>query len=188
MTLRYEFLLFAIVFFGFMAVVGAVQAHRKKEKAYYIGSLVGFSFVFVFVLILLYQFILALVLMAAIGVLSVVALPTAMRVQRRKIAKQIKRIDLSGLSDPLRIRDFFTWKGWLKLAIRWGVWKTAGIYCLFPMIVIVAALYILIMYVIVRIEFVVVNTIFLTIFNLVLWHNLLSTVLKESQLSKPQEP
>ena len=36
MKLPYELFLFGVAFFGFMAVVKAVQAHRKKEKAYYL--------------------------------------------------------------------------------------------------------------------------------------------------------
>jgi len=66
----YGLLFFGVAFFGFMVVVGVVQARRKKEKAYYISAIVSFLMLLFSIFIILNQFILALILFIAIPILS----------------------------------------------------------------------------------------------------------------------
>jgi len=113
--------LFGVAFFGFIAVVNAVQAHRKKERAYYLAAVVGFLVLFAFVSAFLNQLILALVLVVATGILSIAGLPKLLKTQERELTKQLQDVDLSA---PLKRRDFLTNKGWLKLTSKWGLWKT----------------------------------------------------------------
>ena len=121
----YGLILFGVAFFGFMAVVNAVLAHRKKEKAYYLGAMVGFLMFLTAIFIILNQVIFVLVLMVATAILGVAVLPKTMKAARRELVKQLQEADLSA---PLRVRDFFTNIGWFKLASKWGLLKTL---CLF---------------------------------------------------------
>jgi len=130
----YGLIFFGVAFFGFMVVVGVVQARRKKERAYYISAMVSFLLLLFSIVIILNQFALALVLFAvlivAIPILSIVGLPKLREAMRRDLLKQLQETDLSS---PLRGRDFLTWKAWLKLASRWGIRKTMCFYSLFMM-------------------------------------------------------
>jgi len=114
-------MLFGVAFFGFMVIVGVVKARRKKEKAYYISAVVSFLMLLSSIFVILSQFILVLVLFIAIGILSVAGLPKIIDVLRREPLMELQETDLSS---PLRVRDLLTWKGWFKLASRWGVGKT----------------------------------------------------------------
>jgi len=125
MNLPYELFLFGVGFFGFLAIVGLVQAHRKREKTYYLSAMVGFLVVTAFVFAFLNQLIFALILIVVTGVLSIVGLPRLLKVQEREMVKQLQNADLSA---PLRVREFLTNIWWFKLASKWGLWKTM---CLF---------------------------------------------------------
>lgn len=184
----YGAIFFLVIFFGFVAVVSIVQARRKKEKTYYLAAMVGFLMLSVFFLALLNQFILSFVLLVAIGVLSAAALPKMIKTQRREMAKQLaKQLQEVDFSAPLRVRDFLTWKGWLKLAYRWSVWKTVSIYSLIGATVIAMISYtILSMYGTMNIWLVVGYTISSTIIIFILFYRQISKALKESELSKPQ--
>ncbi len=143
MDLPYELFLFGVAFFGFMTVVSVVQARRKKEKAYYLGALVGFVMLLAFVSASLNQLILALILIVATGILSIAGLPKMLNVQKRELAKQLQEADLSA---PLRVRDFFTTKWWLKLASELGLFKTMCLYYLLCVVIIGGILFILSMF------------------------------------------
>jgi len=126
----YGLMLFGVAFFGFMVVVGVVQARRKKEKAYYIGTVVSFLFLLFSIFIILNQFILALILFVAITLLSIAGLPKMMKTMKREPLKELQETDFSA---PLRVRELLTWKGWFKLESRWGVRKTMCLYSLLNM-------------------------------------------------------
>jgi len=140
MSLPFELFLYGVAFFGFMAVVNAVQAYRKKEKAYYLAAMLGFVVVLAFVFAFFNQLILALILVIAAGILSIAALPKTMKAARRELAKQLQTADLSA---PLRVRDFFTNVGWLKLASKWGLWKTMCFFYLLSVVIIGGIFFIL---------------------------------------------
>jgi len=126
MNLPYELFLFGVAFFGFLAVANAVQAHRQKEKTYYLGAMVSFLMFLIAIFILLNQVIFVLILMVATAILGVAALPKTMKATRRILVKQLQEVDLSA---PLRVRDFFTNVGWFKLASKWGLWKSMCLFC-----------------------------------------------------------
>ena len=129
----YGLMLFGVAFFGFMAVVNAVQAHRKKEKTYYLGSMIGFVVLLAFVFAFLNQLILAFILMIATGIFSIAVLLKLLKIQGRELAEQLQEADLS---EPLRVRDFFTNIGWFKLASKWGLWKTMCLFYLLSVVII----------------------------------------------------
>ena len=126
----YGLMLFGVAFFGFMVVVGVVQARRKKEKAYYISAMVSFLMLFLSIFVVLNQFILVGILFVATIILSIVGLPKITKVMRREPFKELQETDLSA---PLRIKDFLTWKGWFKLTSSWGIRKTLCLYSLLNM-------------------------------------------------------
>lgn len=133
MNFPFELFLCSVAFFGFMAVVGVLQAHRKKEKAYYLSSMASFLMTLIFVLAFLNQIILALILLVATGILSIILLPKTQKVTEREMAKQRQKADLSA---PLRVRDFLTNVGWLKLASKYGLWKTMFLIYLLSVVII----------------------------------------------------
>ena len=118
-------LLFGVAFFGFMAVINAVQAYRKKERAYYLAATVGFMVLRAFVFASLNQLVFVLILVIAAGILSIAGLPKLLKIQERELISKLQKADLS---EPLRVIDFFTNTGWFKLASAWRLWKTM---CLF---------------------------------------------------------
>ena len=133
MNLPYELFLFAVAFFGFLTVVSAMRAHRKKEKAYYLGAMLGVLMVLTAIFIILNQVIFVLVLMVAAAILGVAAYPKAMKAARREMVNQLQEADLSA---PIRVRDFFTNIGWFKLASKWVVWKTMRLFYLLSVLII----------------------------------------------------
>jgi hypothetical protein len=128
-------LLLAVFFCGVMAAVNLVQAHRKKERTYYIGAVVGcFLMSLAGISIILGQILLGLILFGSTVVLSVVSLPKMIRMREGEALKLLREGELSA---PIGWREFLTLialvptsKGWLKLASRWGVWKTVCFYSL----------------------------------------------------------
>jgi hypothetical protein len=122
-----ELLLFAVVFFGVMVAANLVQAHRKKERTYYLGAVVGFLMSLAGISIILGQILLGLILFVSMAVLSVVSLPKMIRMREREALTLLREVELSA---PIGWREFLTSKGWLKLASRWGAWKTVCFYSL----------------------------------------------------------
>ncbi len=108
-----------------MAVVNALQAYQKRERAYYLAAMVGFLVLLAFVFAFLNQPIVALVLVVSTGIVSIAGLPKLLKTQERELTNQLREVDLSA---PLKRREFLTSKGWLKLTSKWGLWKTM---CLF---------------------------------------------------------
>jgi NADH:ubiquinone oxidoreductase subunit 6 (subunit J) len=124
----YELFLFGVAFFGFMAVVGVVQAHRKREKTYYLSAMVCFVMLLAFIFFFLNQPILALTIIITAGILSIVELPKMLKVRERELTKRLQEKDFSA---PLRKRYFLSDIWWLKLASKWGLRKTI---CLFYLV------------------------------------------------------
>ena len=110
----YGLILFGVAFFGFMTVVGVVQARRKKEKAYYISAVVSFLMLLWSVLIFLNQFVLSRVPFVAWVILSIVGLPKIREAMMRESVKQLEETDFSA---PLRVREFLTGKAGLNLRL-----------------------------------------------------------------------
>jgi len=150
----YELFLFGVSFFGFMTAVGAVQACRKKEKAYYLSAMVSFAVLLAFVFAFLNQFILFLILMIAVGVFSITQLPRMLKVRERELTKRLQEADFKA---PLRKRYFLSDMWWLKIVSKWCFRKTMCLFCLVSMSLIAGMLFILsTLYSFITIEYVVV--------------------------------
>ena len=103
------------------------------------------------------------ILFATTGILSLVGLPKIMKVLERESAKLAQEADLSA---PLGGRDFFTSKGWLKLAFRWGLWKTVSLFYLSSAAILGGMLFALsIFYGLITIRFVATYTITFPLFS-----------------------
>lgn len=138
MNFPIELLLFGVAFFGFLTVVGIVQAHRKKEKVYYLSSMVGLLLILMFALAYLNQLILVFIVMAVAGILSIAFLPKTQKASEREIIRQRQKADLSA---PLKARDLLTNVGWLKLASKHGVWKTMFLIYLLSVVIVAGILF-----------------------------------------------
>ncbi len=126
---------FGAVFMFFLMIYGVCTAYREKDKrGYLLASLAAFLMFLTIVFILLnHQYhALALIFFVSAGVAAVASVPSIAKIRARKM-KEWMEVDLSA---PMILRDFFTTKGWLKLAYRWGVWKTVSLYYLFNVAVI----------------------------------------------------
>jgi MFS family permease len=120
-------LAFGAVFFSVMIVVGIVRARRTNERAYYISGLVSGLMLLATVSILLSQFVLFAVFFIAAFIVSVVGMSNVKKAFLREAVTQRQE---TNVSEPLNARDLLTWKGWFKLASRWGVRKAMYVYVL----------------------------------------------------------
>jgi len=137
-NIPYELVLFGVAFFGFMAVVNVVQAHRKQERICYLSAMISLVMVLVFVCAILNQFIPMLFMFIGAVVLSFAGFPGILKMQKRECARQFQKADISA---PLRVKDFFTNVGWLKLAYRWGLKKYLLFMWLFMVLVVGGSLF-----------------------------------------------
>jgi len=183
MGLPYELFFFGVFFFGSMVIVNLFLAYRRKEKTYYLAATVGFLVLFAFVLAFLDLLILTLIVVVVTGILSTVWLPKMLGTQQRELIKQRQNVDLSA---PLKLRDFLTNKGWLKLASVWGLWKTMFLFYLLSVIVVGGMLLTLSIFVsFVSMEYVVGYTATVPIIIVVLFHQQLKKALTTSEKAKP---
>lgn len=139
MNFPYGLFLFGVAFFGFMAILGVVQAHRKKEKTYYLSAMVGFLVILAFVLAFFDQLILAFIVVIATGIFSIVGLPRALKVQEEEMTERLQKTDFSV---PLKKRYFLSDIWWLKLASKCGLGKTMCLFYLVFMAIIGGILFI----------------------------------------------
>jgi hypothetical protein len=114
-----------IVLCSLAGVVSIVKARRRRERAYYLVSTVAFLMLVAVVVALLNQFLLSLALIVVAGLLSIVSSPKVIDLYGQEMIKQRQETDVS---TPLRIRDFLTWKGWIKFNAIYGFRKTMLLY------------------------------------------------------------
>ena len=182
----YEAILFLAVLSIFAAILSIRKARRKGDKIHYIGVVVGCLMLSVFALALLNQALFAFILLVVGGIACIAALPRVMGVQKREMDKQLaKAIEESDLSEPFRLRDLIRWRGWLKLAHRWGVWKTACIYSILGVAVIAGVSYaVLSVFNLMNIWLVVGYTISATFIIFIWFYRQISKALKRSEISE----
>ena len=130
-------LLFGVVFCSFAMIVCAVRGHREKDKTFYIGAIASFLMLLVCAFLILNQRLLAIILFASAGTFAIITLPMSFRLWERK-SVEFAQVDLSA---PLRGRELLTNKGIIKLAYRWGVWKTVFLYWLLEVAILGGILY-----------------------------------------------
>jgi len=177
MSFPLELFLFGVAFFGFLALVNAVQAYRKKKKTYYLATVVGLLVVLIFVFAYLNLLILALILVVATGIFSTAILPKLLKIQKRELVKQLKETDLSA---PLKGRDFLTNKGWLKLTSKYGFLKTMLLFYLLSLVIIGGILFALsAFYSLLTIEYVVGYTATVPILATLIFYQQLKKALKK---------
>ena len=130
-------LLFGVVFCSFAMIVCAVRAHREKDKTFYIGAIVSFLMLLVCAFLILNQRLFAIILFASACIFAIVTRPISLKFLERK-SVELAQVDLSA---PLRGRELLTYRGILKLAYRWGVWKTVFLYWLLEVAILGGILY-----------------------------------------------
>lgn len=123
-----SFLLFSAIFILILTVYGVIRARQKRERTFYLGITIGFLMSLVAFLAFLEQLLLAVLVFAFMGLLSFVAWPKTIRELDRMFAKTLQEVDFSV---PLRMRDFLTTKGQLKMVSRLGVRKAVLLIWLF---------------------------------------------------------
>ncbi len=117
-----------IALFIFVAIFCIVKARQRKELTYYWVSGVCFLIITSFVAALLGQFLLFFAMTGLSVIVCIGLLPRMMELQREEIVKQKQETNSSA---PLRMRDFLTWKGWIKFRAIHGLRKMLTVYILF---------------------------------------------------------
>jgi len=116
---------------------GIVKARRRREPTYYWVSGICFLLVIAFVAALLNQFLLLFAMMGGALIISIGVLPRVMELYGEEIVKQKQETDVSA---PLRMRDFLTWKGWIKFRAIHGLRKTLTIYIIVNIVILAASM------------------------------------------------
>jgi hypothetical protein len=127
MDAAYGLIAFGTVFFGFMVVLGIVRARRSKERAYYISGLIAGLMLLAMTSILLSQFVLFTVFFVVAAIVSLVGMS---KVKEAFLREAVTQRQETNVSEPLKVRDLLTWKGWFKVASRWGIHKATFAYVL----------------------------------------------------------
>ncbi|MEO3993273.1 MAG: hypothetical protein QN229_03050 [Desulfurococcaceae archaeon TW002] len=145
----------------------------------------GFLMLSVFALALLGQALLAFILLVVGGMACIAMLPRVMAVQKREMDEQLaKAVEETDFSEPLRLKDFLKWKSWLKLARKWGAWKTASIYSILGAAIIAGASYIVLSaFNMMNMLLVASYTASATIIIFIFFHRQISEALKETKQS-----
>lgn len=123
----YWIILLGIVMCSLLGFFGIVKARRRREPTYYWTSGVCFLLVIAFVAALLKQSLLLFAMIGGALIISIGVLPRVMELNREDIVKQKQETDVSA---PLRMKDFLTMKGWIKLRATHGLRKTLTLYIL----------------------------------------------------------
>ena len=114
-------LLLCLTFFLTTMMVGVMRARREKEKFWYLPATISLLGALFSVSIYLEKPLLMLLFGTSTILLGIVGWPKRSRLMEREYPKMLDEVDSS---TPLRVRDLGTWKAWLVMASRWGVWKT----------------------------------------------------------------
>ncbi len=67
-------------------------------------------------------------------IVAVVKSSEASKTLEKRIKQEMEKTDIK---EPLKIRDFLAWKGWVKIAMKQGAQKAALVYALFLAAVVV---------------------------------------------------
>ena len=177
----YELLLFGVVFCSFAMIVCAVRAHREKDKTFYLGAIASFLMLLVCAFLILNQRLLAIILFAFAGIFAIVTLPISFKLWERK-SVELAQVDLSA---PLIWRELLTYRGILKLAYRWGVWKTVFLYWLLGVVSLGGILYTLSIWVkSLSTAYVVSYTFTFSILSTIMVYRLITKALNENKKSQ----
>jgi hypothetical protein len=173
----YWLFLLGIVMCSLLGFFGIVKARRRREPTYYWTSGVCFLVVVAFVAALLSQFLLLFAMMGGALIISIGVLPRVMELYGEEIVKQKQETDASA---PLRMRDFLTWKAWIKLKAIYGFRKMIILYSILNMGIIAAGLLTLIALGLMTPMIAVSYTISTTLFFLTIGYRQLRKALKDT--------
>lgn len=126
----YSILPLAIVILVVVGVIILIRARRKRENTYYVGSGVTFLVALACVAVMFELILLWFVMIFLAFLISLVLWPRTVELQREETVKQVQETDVSA---PFEMKDFLTWKAWIKISARYG-YRTMillyGIVCL----------------------------------------------------------
>ena len=125
--LPYLIIYLGIFMLSFLAVFGLVKARRKNEPVYYWSSGTSFLLLIAFVAVLFNNFLLFYAVIGLAVVISIVWLPQVRELNREELVKQKQETDVSA---PLRLKDFLTFKGLIKLRATHGLRTAVTLYLL----------------------------------------------------------
>jgi hypothetical protein len=116
---------YIIALFTFFLLLALYRAKKTKNKMYYIGAGVCGSMLAVVVIAALGQYLLSFSLMMVMGVLCMFMLPKMLQTANDEAFETIKNTDTS---EPLQLKDVFSWSLIPKLEEKYGKRKALGIY------------------------------------------------------------
>lgn len=133
----YLLIYFGMVILSFIIVFNIVKARRRNEPAYY--GIIGACFLLViaFVSVLFYQIFLFFTLIGLAAIISILLLPQIREINRKEFVKQKQETDVSA---PLRLRDFLSFKCWIKLKATYGFFTSITLYIITNTVIIVAVM------------------------------------------------
>ncbi|MCX9010179.1 MAG: hypothetical protein OIN66_03550 [Candidatus Methanoperedens sp.] len=121
-----EVLIFGILFFASLTLFNVFLAIKRKES--FAPAIVGFFMMLMALFFYFDKFLYGFMSFAVSVIVAVVKYNEASKTLERQFKQEIEKTDIT---EPLKIRDFLTWKGWVKIAMRKGAEKAALVYALF---------------------------------------------------------
>ncbi|NOR48184.1 MAG: hypothetical protein GQ533_09110 [Methanosarcinaceae archaeon] len=128
-----KILLFGILFFAFMTLYNLKIAIKQKKD--FIPAIIGFLFTLMVLLVYFKQIFYGLMCITVIAVISIIYLVKVMlkpselsKSWGEKISKELEK---KGCKDPLKLKDFLRWRGFAKIAVKYGAKKAAFFYASF---------------------------------------------------------
>jgi hypothetical protein len=165
-----------ITLFIVSAFYGIVKARRRNEPVYYWVSGICVLQIIAFAAILLNQFLVFFATMGLSVIVCIGLLPRIMELNREEIVKQKQETNSSA---PLRMRDFLTWKGWIKFRAIHGLRKMLTVYILFNTGIVAALVLASIIFSLMPPRIVAVYAISYTAFSSIISYHQLRKALKE---------
>lgn len=128
-----KILLFGILFFAFMTVYNLIISIKRKESI--ASAIVCFLMTLMVLLIFLNQIFYGLLCFVATTIIATIYLVKVMlkpselsKSWGEKISKELEK---KGCKDSLKLKDFLRWRGFAKIAVKYGAKKAAFFYASF---------------------------------------------------------
>ncbi|MCK4736164.1 MAG: hypothetical protein KAT65_27165 [Methanophagales archaeon] len=121
-----EILLLGIGFFAFMTVYNLIVAIRRKEG--FTPTIMAFLMTVATLFIFFEQVLYGILCFVAMVIVAVVKHSEGSKIREGRISKELEKIDSK---EPIKLRDFLTWKSWAITIVKHGAKKAAMFYALF---------------------------------------------------------
>ena len=122
-----EILLLGIGFFAFMTVYNLIVAIRRKEG--FTPTIVAFLMTLATLFIFFEQVLYGILCFCTMVIVAVAKHSEALNIRKERISKELEKINSK--EHPVKLRDFLTRKGWVKIIVKYGAKKAAMFYTLF---------------------------------------------------------